>query len=126
MPQPAAPTRRRIALVVDDEMVIANTLAIILTRAGFEAYALYSGQEVIDSLDRLQPDLLIIDVVMPEMTGIETAIVVRGKLPDCKILLFSGHATTSNLLERARAQGHDFEILNKPVHPTDLLAKLRD
>ena len=46
-------------------------------------------------------------------------------LPNCKILLISGQAATADLLERARAQGHEFEILAKPVHPTDLLAKLR-
>jgi hypothetical protein len=46
-------------------------------------------------------------------------------LPSCKILLFSGQAATADLLEKARMEGHEFEILAKPVHPTDLLAKLR-
>jgi hypothetical protein len=46
-------------------------------------------------------------------------------LPACKILLFSGQAATADLLEKARAQGHQFEILAKPVHPQDLLAKLK-
>jgi CheY-like chemotaxis protein len=63
--------------------------------------------------------------MMPEMNGIETAIHIRGFLPSCKILLFSGQAATADLLENARAQGHEFEILAKPVHPQDLLAKLR-
>ena len=62
---------------------------------------------------------------MTGITGIEAAIEVRAKLPSCKILLFSGQAATADLLEKARAQGHEFEILAKPVHPTDLLAKLR-
>jgi len=53
------------------------------------------------------------------------AIETRKKLPKCKVLLFSGQAATADLLERARAQGHEFDILAKPVHPTDLLAKLR-
>ncbi len=68
--------------------------------------------------------MLISDVIMTGMTGIEAAIQTRAKLPNCKILLFSGQAATADLLERARAQGHEFEILAKPVHPTDLLAKL--
>jgi hypothetical protein len=46
-------------------------------------------------------------------------------LPKCKILLFSGQAATADLLDRARSQGHEFEILAKPVHPQDLLARLR-
>lgn len=112
-------------LVADDEQVIANTLAIILNQAGFEARAVYSGEKAIDALDTFMPDMLISDVIMTGMTGIEAAIQTRQKLPNCKILLFSGQAATADLLERARAQGHEFEILAKPVHPTDLLAKLR-
>ncbi len=112
-------------LVADDEQVIANTLAIILNQAGFEARAVYSGEKAIDALEGFRPDMLISDVIMTGMTGIEAAIQIRSKLPSCKILLFSGQAATADLLERARAQGHEFEILAKPVHPTDLLAKLR-
>ncbi len=112
-------------LVADDEQVIANTLAIILNQAGFEAKAVYSGENAVETLDSFQPNMLISDVIMTGMTGIEAAIKVRAKLPNCKILLFSGQAATADLLEKARSEGHEFEILAKPVHPTDLLAKLR-
>ena len=117
--------KQKIVLVVDDETVIATTLAIILNNAGFEAHAFFSGQEAIDSLDKLQPDLLITDVVMPGMTGIEAAIITRTKLPRCEILLLSGQAATNDLMKAARAQGHEFDIIAKPVHPTDLIQKLR-
>lgn len=112
-------------LVADDEQVIANTLAIILNQAGFEARAVYSGENALETVDAFQPNMLISDVIMTGMTGIEAAIQIRQKLPQCKVLLFSGQAATADLLENARAQGHEFEILAKPVHPTDLLAKLR-
>jgi|SRR6187402_248240 len=112
-------------LVADDEQVIANTLAIILNQAGFDARAVYSGESAIETVDSFQPNMLISDVIMTGMTGIEAAIEIRNRLPKCKILLFSGQAATADLLEKARAQGHEFEILAKPVHPTDLLAKLR-
>jgi len=112
-------------LVADDEQVIANTLAIILNQAGFDARAVYSGEKALEELDGFQPDMLISDVIMTGMTGIEVAIETRKKLPTCKVLLFSGQAATADLLERARTQGHEFDILAKPVHPTDLLAKLR-
>ena len=118
------PTKPRV-LVADDEQVIANTLAIILNQAGFEAKAVYSGENALEVIDEFQPNMLISDVIMTGMTGIEAAIKVRAKLPACKILLFSGQAATADLLEKARAHGHEFEILAKPVHPTDLLAKLR-
>ena len=120
----ATPSRPRV-LVADDEQVIANTLAIILNQAGFEARAVYSGEKAIEALETFQPDMLISDVIMTGMTGIEAAIATRAKMPNCKILLFSGQAATADLLEQARTQGHEFDILAKPVHPTDLLAKLR-
>jgi CheY-like chemotaxis protein len=88
-------------------------------------HAVYSGEKVIEALETFHPDMLISDVIMTGMTGIEAAIETRKKLPTCKILLFSGQAATADLLERAHTQGHEFEILAKPVHPTDLLAKLR-
>ena len=112
-------------LIADDEQVIANTLAIILNQSGFEARAVFSGESAIEALDTFEPNMLISDVIMAGMTGIEAAIKVRSRLPQCKILLFSGQAATADLLEKAREQGHEFEILAKPVHPTDLLAKLR-
>ncbi len=112
-------------LVVDDERVIADTLAIILNQHGYEASAVYTGTGAVERARNDRPDLIISDVIMPDMNGIEAAINIRKFLPACKILLFSGQAATANLLESARAQGHEFEILAKPIHPQDLLAKLK-
>ena len=112
-------------LVADDERVIADTLVIILNQAGFDATAVYSGEMALEVAETLRPDMLISDVIMASLDGIQTAIKIRAMLPSCKILLFSGQAATADLLDRARGQGHEFEILAKPVHPQDLLAKLR-
>jgi DNA-binding NtrC family response regulator len=111
--------------VVDDEAVIANTLAIILNQAGFHATAFDHPDKAIAAAERGLPKLLISDVMMPGMSGIELAIHFRKANPACKVLLFSGQAQTADLLEKARLQGYDFELLAKPVHPADLLAKLR-
>jgi CheY-like chemotaxis protein len=111
-------------LVADDEQIIANTLAIILNRAGFDARAVYSGEKLVEMAQSFEPDVLISDVVMSGITGIEAAIEVLAKLPSCKILLFSGQAATVNLLERARVEGQTFEIITKPIHPNELLARL--
>jgi CheY-like chemotaxis protein len=112
-------------LVADDERVIADTLAIILNQSGFDATAVYSGERAVEIAGSLRPDMLISDVIMTDLNGIDAAIKIRSLLPACKILLFSGQAATADLLDRARTQGHEFEILAKPVHPQDLLAKLR-
>jgi CheY-like chemotaxis protein len=120
----SSPPRQKV-LVVDDEKVIADTLAIILSQNGFESSAVYSGTDAVLRAKETTPDLVISDVIMPDMNGIQAAIQIRQMLPKTKILLFSGQAATADLLEDARKEGHEFEILAKPVHPQDLLAKLK-
>jgi CheY-like chemotaxis protein len=118
-------TLRRV-LILDDEQIIANTLAMILNRNGFEARAVYSGQDAIDTATQLSPDVLISDVVMEGMTGIDAAIRISQLVPSCRIILFSGQAATADLLQQAEADGHHFEILAKPIHPRALLQCLAD
>ena len=121
-----APINKPKVLVADDEEVIANTIAIILNQAGFTARAVYSGEKAIEMAESFLPDMLISDVFMTGITGVEAAMEIRTALPSCKILLFSGQAATTNLLQEARHQGYHFEMLAKPIHPKDLLAKLRN
>jgi DNA-binding response OmpR family regulator len=112
-------------IVADDERVIADTLAMILNQSGFDARAVYSGEMALELASTFQPDMLISDVIMAKLNGIEAAIRIRAMLPSISILLFSGQAATADLLEKARSEGYDFDILAKPVHPKDLLAKIR-
>ena len=112
-------------LVADDERVIADTLAMILNQSGFNARAVYSGEKAVELASTFEPDMLISDVIMDDLNGIDAAIRIRELLPRIKILLFSGQAATADLLEKARTQGYEFEILAKRDHPQDLLTKLR-
>ena len=112
-------------LVVDDERIIADTLAMILNQSGFEARAVYSGEKAVEQASLFEPQMLITDVIMADLNGIDAAIQIRAILPQVKVLLFSGQAATADLLEKARTQGYEFEILAKPVHPQDLLNKLK-
>ncbi len=115
---------RRFVLVVDDERMIADTLVVILQRNNFVAAACYSADDAISILSTVAPDILITDVVMGDRSGVEVAIVARELFPDCRIMLISGNATTTNLLDEARQAGHNFICLAKPIHPTELLAHL--
>jgi DNA-binding NtrC family response regulator len=115
----------RRVLVLDDEQVIANTLALILNRSGFEAHAVYTAEAAIKSAREFSPDVLISDVIMDGSTGIDAAISISEIVPHCRVILFSGQAVTADLLERAKASGHRFELLVKPVHPRALLERLK-
>jgi len=120
-------TKQPRVFVVDDEDVIASTLAMILRyQGGFHTISFNMPREALEAAHLDPPDLLIADVVMPGLSGIELAIKIRALYPECKVLLFSGQASTADMLESARINGYDFEVLTKPVHPGDLLSRLRN
>ena len=110
--------------VVDDEPVIASSLAAILRMNGFSARFFTSPLEALVAARSESPDLVISDVAMPGISGIELAIQMRAQYPKCKILLFSGQAATLDLLEGARAQGYDFRVLQKPILPSVFLSEI--
>jgi CheY-like chemotaxis protein len=118
-------SRKQRILVVDDEQTIAQSLRDILERAGFDTVYALSGSEAIEMAEQICPDIVISDVIMPGLDGVQTAIRIRNACPDAHIVLFSGQAATSDILERARAEGHDFDLLPKPIHPSRLLAAIR-
>jgi CheY-like chemotaxis protein len=111
-------------LIADDERIIANTLALILNASGYEARAVYTGEKAVEEADQLMPDVLICDVILGGISGIEVAIHITKTLPACRVILFSGQAATADLLERAESEGYQFEILAKPIHPKALLEYL--
>jgi CheY-like chemotaxis protein len=112
-------------LVVDDEPLIADTIVQILNRNGFIAHAAYGGREAIDAARLTSPELILSDVLMPHIDGVEAAITIQKFLPETRIVLFSGQAATVEILARARQRGYQFELLAKPLHPTQLIKHLR-
>ena len=86
--------------VVDDESVIALTLAMILSKKGFEAHAFTLPLEALERAHEIPPNLLISDVVMPLLSGIELAIRIRELCPSCKVLLFPVRPPLSICLRR--------------------------
>jgi CheY-like chemotaxis protein len=110
--------------VVDDEPVIASTLAAILQMHGYSARFFTSPLEALAAARSKPPDLLISDVQMPDISGVDLAIQMKAQYPTCKILLFSGQPATLEMVKNARAQGHDFDLLIKPVTPPELLLEI--
>ena len=114
-----------IVMVVDDEKVIADTLSIILSNHGFLVQTAYNSESALDQARVIPPQLLLSDVMMgPGGDGIYLALEMMKLQPDCKVILFSGHAATHGLMEQARLSGHSFTLLSKPLHPADLLSAI--
>lgn len=123
----AIPEKKLQVLVVDDEKSIADTLALILRAKGYRAASAYDGAAGLALYRRMVPDLVISDVVMPQMNGVDMAIAIRREFLRSRILLFSGQQTvTEEMLEQSRSIGFDFEYIPKPIHPVELLDKVAE
>ena len=112
-----------LVLIVDDEQLVADTLAAVLASSGLSVMKAYNGSSALEIARRRTPDLLLSDVMMPGMNGIQLAMAVATELPDCEVLLFSGHASTRDLAD-ASAAGFNFPLMTKPMHPVELLKRV--
>jgi DNA-binding response OmpR family regulator len=114
-------TYRRV-IVADDEGAIAETMALILNAHGYNARPVSSGEAAVEMAGEFHPDFLISDIRMGTLDGIEAAIRVCERCPDCKVLVFSASIVSHETHDRLRKLGFDF--LRKPIHPSILLAHL--
>lgn len=110
--------------IVDDERALTDSLVLILRQRGILAMGSYSGQTGLEDALSWRPNVALIDVLLPDASGIEIAVALRQQLPACRVLLMSGQATTADLLDDSQAQGDRFEVLPKPLSPEDLLARI--
>jgi len=107
--------------VVDDEVLIAWSFVMVLCNYGFDASFFTQPLQAIQAARYYAPDLLISEVSMPVLSGIEMAYEVQKQCPNCRVLLLSGHPNTADLITASQATGHTFEVLPKPIHPTALM-----
>jgi DNA-binding response OmpR family regulator len=117
----AAHTGERRILIVEDEKVIADTLGQILTANGYETRIAYSAEDATSIASTWTPSLAIVDVMLPKMNGIDFGVLLKKEIAGCRVLLFSGQPSVEELMQKARREGHEFDILAKPVHPTVML-----
>lgn len=110
--------------VVDDEEVISSTIAAILRLKGFEAAAPALPLEALQASRSQVPDLLISDLVMPVLSGLDLATQVQAFHSRCRVLLFSGEWAAGDFSDSASQSKFEFEMIPKPVHPRELLKKV--
>jgi DNA-binding NtrC family response regulator len=115
-----------VILVVDDQRENADLLAAVLTLEGYEGLAAYSAVEALALLPSRRLALVITDVIMPGMNGVDFAIAARELMPALKVLLMSGDAASPEIVESARRRGFRFPILAKPMPTRLILAEVRD
>lgn len=108
-------------LIADDEKLVRTTLRSLLTeKPHWRIFEAADGQAAVDETKRLKPDLAILDIVMPVMSGIEAAYEMRRVLPEIKIILMSSHYTPEEAAVLARLFG-DGNFLAKSEMGKDLV-----
>jgi two-component system, NtrC family, sensor kinase len=111
-------------LIVDDEKEFADSLAERLSLRGFSVRAAYSGEEGIDSLGERSVDVVILDLSMPGIGGLETLAQIRSRQgEETEVIVLTGHASVSSAIEGMKRGAFDY--LEKPVDMSRLLDTIR-
>jgi two-component system nitrogen regulation response regulator NtrX len=113
-----------VVLVVDDEDDIRSSLRMILEYEGMETVEAASGEEALKNLDRSPPEVVLLDIKMPRMDGLEVLAELRERAPDLPVIMISGHATIPDAVEATRLGAFDF--MEKPLERDQVLLKLRN
>lgn len=112
-------------LVVEDEPITCKIIVSILSDAGYIIRTAANGRECLESLKQLQPDVILMDIMMPEMDGLETCRRIKAdtELDNIPVVFVTG-STDDHTLEAAfNAGGRDY--IRKPINRIELLARLR-
>src|SRR5256885_8619269 len=95
-------------MIVDDESSVADTAARVLGMFGYECYAVYNAADALACAESFSPDVVISDVIMKGMNGVELCREIRHILPRCRILLISGQVPTAHsLMQDSSRRGYN-------------------
>ena len=111
-----------LVLVVDDDRMVRLTIQVTIESFGYECLSAESGREALQILESSEVDLMITDLVMPEMGGMELLAIVREKYPDTDVMVATGYDDKSSYAEVIKAGAIDF--VKKPIDLDELDAKL--
>ena len=111
-------------LVVDDEGEFREMTSKILTKRGLKVQSAGSGQKALEILDHSRTDVVLLDVKMPGMDGIDTLRHIRNLKPLVEVVLLTGHASVESGIEGMKLGAFDY--LMKPIDTEPLMQKLED
>jgi len=109
---------------VDDSHTVARSLALLIEQSGYGAISVTSGNEALEVIAGVAVDIAVVDIQLPGMDGLQTAVEICKRLPNCKIVLISGQPESIKQVELATQAGLQFPVLAKPIPPAELLATL--
>ncbi len=111
-----------LVLVADDEPSITKLVSLVLTEEGFRVVTANGGEEALKKAEEIRPDIVLLDIVMPDLDGIEVMRQLRERRPVPVILLTAKGSTAD------KAKGLDLgadDYIAKPFHPDELAARVR-
>lgn len=111
-------------MLVDDEERFLQTTQKMITKKGYEVLIAASGAECLKKLEEEQVHVVILDVKMPGMDGIETLKHIKQRFPLMEVIMLTGHANTESAVEGMKLGATDY--LAKPIEIEDLLAKAEE
>jgi two-component system, NtrC family, nitrogen regulation response regulator NtrX len=100
-------------LIVDDETSIIESLEGILSDDGFEVIHAFNGYEALKKIETDSPDIVLLDIWMPGMDGIETLRAIKKKFPNIPVVMITGHGTIESAVDATKSGAYDF--LEKPL-----------
>ncbi len=109
-------------LLVDDEKDFVEMLSLRLKEVGEKVTPAHSGQECLEKLENNNIDVVILDIKMPGMDGIETLKEIKKRFPIVEVIMLTGHGATETAVEGMKTGAFDY--LLKPADFNDLSAKL--
>jgi DNA-binding NtrC family response regulator len=110
-------------LIVDDELDFLETMVKRIRARNIEVSGVESGYLALEALDRSSPDVIILDVWMPGLDGIETLREIKKKKPLTEVIMLTGHASVESGIQGMQLGAFDY--LMKPVALEELLDKVR-
>ncbi len=105
-------------LVIDDDPGLRDYLQALVSRQGYQVFAVADGEQALGRLDEIRPDLVTLDVVLPGMGGLETLRELKQRLPAVPVVMLSGHGQARTIVEAMRLGASDF--LRKPFEVEEL------
>jgi DNA-binding response OmpR family regulator len=114
---------RPLTYIVNDETMIAGSLAAILRRNGLHAMAFTDPRRALSQARLIPPQLLVVDLALPAISGVDLAVAMSEIVPNCRFLFLYSSSQAQTLLDRPRRRGYCFELVSKPINPRVLFAK---